>query len=154
MDRLSNLTPAKGSTKNKKRVGRGEGSGHGGQSTRGMNGQLSRSGSKQRAWFEGGQMPLQRRIPKFGFTSPFKVQFQVINVDQLQALAEKLGSSVELFDAKVFYKNGLISSGVKPYKILGNGTLKSKINVEAQAFSKSAKEKIEAAGGTTNVVTI
>ncbi|GMU85624.1 MAG: 50S ribosomal protein L15 [Ignavibacteriales bacterium] len=154
MDRLSNLTPAKGSTKNKKRVGRGEGSGHGGQSTRGMNGQLSRSGSKQRAWFEGGQMPLQRRVPKYGFTSPFKVHFQVINVDQLQALADKLGASVELFDAKVFYKNGLISSGVRPYKILGNGQLKSKINVEAAAFSKSAKEKIEAAGGTTNVVTI
>lgn len=154
MDRLSNLTPAPGSTKKRKRIGRGEGSGHGGQSTRGMNGQKSRSGAKSRAWFEGGQMPLQRRIPKYGFTSPFKVRFQVINVEQLQKLADKLGSEVEVFDVKVFYKNGLISSGVKPYKILGDGQLKSKINVEATAFSASAKEKIEAAGGTTKVVTL
>ena len=154
MDRLSNLTPAPGSTKKRKRVGRGEGSGHGGQSTRGMNGQMSRSGAKSRAWFEGGQMPLQRRIPKYGFRSPFKVRFQVINVEQLQKLADKLGSEVTLFDVKVFYKNGLISSGVKPYKILGDGELKSKINVEATAFSASAKEKIEAAGGSVKVVTI
>jgi len=154
MDRLSNLTPAPGSTKKRKRVGRGEGSGHGGQSTRGMNGQMSRSGAKSRAWFEGGQMPLQRRIPKYGFRSPFKVRYQVINIEQLQKLAEKLGAEVTTFDVKVFYKNGLISSGVKPYKILGDGELKSKINVEATAFSASAKEKIEAAGGSVKEVTI
>ncbi len=154
MDRLSNLTPAPGSTKKRKRVGRGEGSGHGGQSTRGMNGQMSRSGAKSRAWFEGGQMPLQRRIPKYGFRSPFKVRYQVINIEQLQKLAEKLGTEVTTFDVKVFYKNGLISSGVKPYKILGDGELKSKINVEATAFSASAKEKIEAAGGSVKEVTI
>ncbi len=88
MDILSNLKYAKGSKKNRKRVGRGEGSGHGNQSTRGMNGQMSRSGAKHKAWFEGGQMPLQRRVPKFGFTNIFKVEYQLVNINALQKLAD------------------------------------------------------------------
>jgi large subunit ribosomal protein L15 len=88
MDILSNLKYAKGSRKNRKRVGRGEGSGHGNQSTRGMNGQMSRSGAKHKAWFEGGQMPLQRRVPKFGFTNIFKVEYQIVNLNSLQRLID------------------------------------------------------------------
>lgn len=147
MDILSNLKYAKGSRKNRKRVGRGEGSGHGGQSTRGMNGQKSRSGAKHKAWFEGGQMPLQRRIPKFGFTNIFKVEYQLINLNALQRLANenKLGDGV-LSPAEL-KKLGLISTLKKPVKILGKGELKAKVQLEVNSFSKSAQEKIEAAGG-------
>lgn len=152
MDRLSNLQYAKGSKKSRKRVGRGEGSGHGGTATRGMNGQLSRSGAKHRAWFEGGQMPLQRRIPKFGFKNIFKVVHQVVNVKQLQQLADAGKLPDNKVDAVILYKNGLISSGVKPYKILGEGELKVKLEVAANAFSKTALEKIEAAGGSISKI--
>ncbi len=152
MDRLSNLQYAKGSKKSRKRVGRGEGSGHGGTATRGMNGQLSRSGAKHRAWFEGGQMPLQRRIPKFGFKNIFKVVHQVVNLKQLQQLADAGKLPDNKVDAVILYKNGLISSGVKPYKILGEGELKVKLEVAANAFSKTALEKIEAAGGSISKI--
>jgi large subunit ribosomal protein L15 len=147
MDILSNLKYAKGSRKNRKRVGRGEGSGHGGQSTRGMNGQKSRSGAKHRAWFEGGQMPLQRRVPKFGFTNIFRVEFQLINLNALQRLADekKLGDTV--LNPSELKKLGLISSLKKPVKVLGKGELKVKVQLEVNSFSKSAQEKIEAAGG-------
>lgn len=147
MDVLSNLKYAKGSRKNRKRVGRGEGSGHGGQSTRGMNGQKSRSGAKHKAWFEGGQMPLQRRIPKFGFTNIFKVRYQLVNLNALQRLADekKLGDSV--LNPEELKKLGLISSLKKPVKVLGKGELKTKVTLEVNSFSKSAQEKIEAAGG-------
>lgn len=147
MDVLSNLKYAKGSRKNRKRVGRGEGSGHGGQSTRGMNGQKSRSGAKHKAWFEGGQMPLQRRIPKFGFTNIFKVHYQVVNLNALQRLADekKLGDGV--LNPAELKKLGLISSLKKPVKVLGKGELKTKVTLEVNSFSKSAQEKIEAAGG-------
>lgn len=149
MDLLSNLKYAEGSKKKRKRVGRGEGSGHGGYSTRGMNGQNSRSGAKFRAWFEGGQMPLQRRIPKVGFNSPFKVVYQVVNLAQLQKFVDK--NPVEgVIDAKVLYKAGLISYALRPYKILGDGDLTAKINIVAHGFSKKAEEKITAAGGTIN----
>lgn len=147
MDILSNLKYAEGSRKNRKRVGRGEGSGHGGQSTRGMNGQKSRSGAKHKAWFEGGQMPLQRRVPKFGFTNIFKVEFQLINLNALQRLADekKLGDAVlNLAELK---KLGLISTLKKPVKVLGKGELRAKVQLEVNSFSKSAQEKIEAAGG-------
>ena len=148
MDRLSNLKYAEGSRKNRKRVGRGEGSGHGGTATRGMNGQLSRSGAKKKRWFEGGQMPLQRRIPKFGFTNIFKVFYQVVNVD----LLEKLASSKKITDAvitpEVLKKHGVISSTKSPVKLLGNGELKTKLKIQVNAFSESAKTKVEAAGGT------
>ncbi len=146
MDILSNLKYAKGSRKNPKRIGRGEGSGHGGTATKGMNGQLSRSGAKKKAWFEGGQMPLQRRIPKVGFTNIFKKYYQVVNVDELQKLTEKVKESK--ISAEILKKNGLVRSLSDPIKILGNGELKAKLQVEANAFTNSAKEKIEAVGGT------
>jgi len=151
MDILSNLKYAEGSRKKRKRVGRGEGSGHGGQATRGMNGQRSRSGSKKRAWFEGGQMPLQRRIPKFGFTNIFKETYQIVNLNALQRVIDekkidKVLNSVEL-------KNlGLISSTSKPVKILGKGEIKAKLDLEVNAVSQSAKEKIESAGGSIKLI--
>lgn len=152
MDILSNLKYAKGSHQKKKRVGRGEGSGHGGTSTKGMNGQLSRSGAKHKAWFEGGQMPLQRRIPKFGFTNIFKVYSQVVNVSDIQkAIDEKKLSGAEI-TIEMLYRAGLVSSLKKPVKVLGNGDIKSKIKIDANAFSESAKQKIEAVGGSINKI--
>jgi large subunit ribosomal protein L15 len=149
MDILSNLKYAPGSRKNRKRIGRGEGSGHGGTATKGMNGQMSRSGANHKAWFEGGQMPLQRRIPKFGFTNIFKVYFQVVNVDLLEKNAGKLKGIVNPDTLK---NAGLISNVKQPVKILGNGELKSKFQVEVNAISQSAKEKIEAAGGSIKLI--
>jgi large subunit ribosomal protein L15 len=148
MDRLSNLKYAEGSRKNRKRVGRGEGSGHGGTAARGMNGQLSRSGAKKKRWFEGGQMPLQRRIPKFGFTNIFKVYFQVVNVGVIEKLASTKGLSDEVINIEVLKKHGLISSTKSPVKLLGNGELKTKLKIQVNAFSQTAKDKVEAAGGT------
>ncbi len=147
MDILSNLKYAKGSRKNPKRIGRGEGSGHGGTATKGSNGQLSRSGSKHKTWFEGGQMPLQRRIPKFGFTNKFKTYFQVINVDALQKLATEKGVKDSVINAEFLKKHGMIKNLKDPVKVLGNGELKAKLNIHVNAFSQAAKEKIEAAGG-------
>ena len=152
MNILSNLKYAKGSRKNGKRIGRGEGSGHGGQATKGMNGQRSRSGAKRRAWFEGGQMPLQRRVPKKGFTNIFKVHYEPVNVDRLQKLVDDKKLTDGVINATVLYKNGLLSKAVSPYKVLGNGELKAKLDIEAHGFSASAKEKIEAAGGSTKII--
>ncbi|SRR5690606_8245596 len=146
MDILSNLKYAAGSRKNRKRVARGAGSGHGKTATRGMNGQKSRSGAKSKAWFEGGQMPLQRRIPKFGFTNIFKVQYQIVNTGDLQKLAESTKASS--INRDVLVQNRLVAKNKGPVKILGNGDLKVKLQIEADAFSNSAKEKIEAAGGS------
>lgn len=151
MDVLSNLKYAKGSRKNRKRIGRGEGSGHGGQSTKGMNGQHSRSGAKFRAWFEGGQMPLQRRVPKFGFTNIFKKEVQIINVSDLQKLADRL-TLPAVITVEVLEQHGLLSSKKLPLKILGNGELKAKLSLEANAVSQSAKTKIEAVGGSIKLV--
>lgn len=148
MDILSNLKYAKGSRKNRKRVARGEGSGHGGTATRGMNGQMSRSGAKKKAWFEGGQMPLQRRIPKYGFTNIFKKEFQLINLGSLQKLADENKLSDTVLSSVELKKLGLISNVKKPVKILGNGEIKVKIQLQVNAYSNSAKEKIEAAGGS------
>lgn len=148
MDILSNLKYAPGSVKKRKRVGRGEGSGHGGTATRGMNGQLSRSGAKKRIWFEGGQMPLQRRVPKWGFTNIFKIKYQVVNVNALQRAATEKKLGTELLNAAKLKELGLVSSISKPIKILGKGEIKSKLNLEVNSVSKSAQEKIEAAGGT------
>ncbi|MHB8852304.1 MAG: 50S ribosomal protein L15 [Ignavibacteriaceae bacterium] len=150
MDILSNLKYAPGSKKNKKRVARGAGSGHGGTATRGMNGQMSRSGAKHKAWFEGGQMPLQRRIPKFGFTSPFKVFSQVVNIEALQKLAES--KNINEINLETLKKFGLISNLKAPVKVLGNGELKLKLKIQANAFSQSAIEKIQAAGGTIETI--
>lgn len=148
MDILSNLKYAKGSRKKRKRIGRGEGSGHGGTSTKGMNGQLSRSGAKKKAWFEGGQMPLQRRIPKFGFSNHSRVEYQVVNLNVFQKLADDNKLSSELINPEMLKKMGLISTLNQPVKILGNGELKAKLQLEVNGFSKAAKEKIESAGGT------
>ena len=149
MDILSNLKYAPGSRKKRKRIGRGEGSGHGGTSTKGMNGQMSRSGAKHKAWFEGGQMPLQRRIPKFGFTSIFKVYSNVVNVETLEKNADRLSGIVT---AVSLFKAGIISNLRQPVKILGNGTVKTSFQVEVNAISQSAKEKIEAAGGSIKLI--
>ena len=148
MDRLSNLKYAEGSRKNRKRVGRGEGSTRGGTSTRGSNGQMSRSGAKRKAWFEGGQMPLQRRIPKFGFTNIFKVYYQLVNLNALQRIADEKKLNDDVLNAVALRKLGLIKSTKKPVKVLGKGEIKVKVNLEVNAFSETAKEKIEAAGGT------
>mgnify|MGYP001235806715 FL=1 len=142
---LSNLKPAKGSTHSRKRVGRGEGSGHGGTSTRGHKGAQSRSGYSRKIGFEGGQMPLQRRVPKFGFTNPNRVEYKSINLDTIQALvdAKKLKATITLED---FVNNGLVSKK-ELVKILGRGELTAKVSVTAHAFSKSAIAAIEARGG-------
>ena len=152
MDRLSNLKYAEGSRKNRKRVGRGEGSTRGGTSTRGSNGQMSRSGAKRKAWFEGGQMPLQRRIPKFGFTNIFKVYYQLVNLNALQRIADEKKLNDDVLNAVALRKIGLISSTKKPVKVLGKGEIKVKVNLEVDAFSETAKEKIEAAGGKINMI--
>ena len=148
MDILSNLKYTEGSRKNRKRVGRGEGSTRGGTSTRGSNGQMSRSGAKRKAWFEGGQMPLQRRIPKFGFTNIFKVYYQLVNLNALQRIADEKKINDDVLNSVTLRKLGLISSTKKPVKVLGKGKIKVKVNLEVDAFSEAAKEKIEAAGGT------
>ena len=141
---LSNLRPAKGSTKTRKRIGRGEGSGYGGTSTRGHKGAESRSGYSRKAGFEGGQMPLYRRVPKFGFTPLKKTEYKVINLDKLQELADK---DITVIDTEVLMKSGLMSPK-HLIKILGNGTLTAKLEVKAHAFSKTAEEAIKNAGGT------
>ena len=148
MDILSNLKYAKGSRKNRKRIGRGEGSGHGGTATKGMNGQLSRSGANKRFWFEGGQMPLQRRVPKYGFTNHARVEYQVVNLEDLQKLADEKKLTSEVINPEMLKKAGLISTLNQPVKILGNGDIKAKLTIEVNGFSKTAKDKIETAGGT------
>jgi len=152
MNKLSNLKYAAGSRRKRKRIGRGEGSGHGGTATKGMNGQLSRSGANKKAWFEGGQMPLQRRLPKFGFTNIFKTQYQVVNLNSLQRIADTKKIEIEVIKAEDLKRLGLISSLNKPVKVLGKGELKSKLNLEVDACSNSARQKIESAGGTINII--
>ena len=141
---LSNLKPAEGSTQTRKRIGRGPGSGLGGTSTRGHKGAKSRSGYKKKIGFEGGQMPLQRRVPKFGFKNINRVEYKAINLDTVQALAEaKNLTKVGLND---FIEAGFVSSN-QLVKVLGNGSLTAKLEVETNAFSKSAVAAIEAVGG-------
>ena len=142
---LSNLKPAEGSTKTRKRIGRGSGSGLGGTSTRGHKGAKSRSGYKRKIGFEGGQMPLQRRVPKFGFKNINRVEYKAINLETLQALAEKTNASKLGIEALI--EAGFISSN-QLVKILGKGTISAKLEVDAHAFSKSAEAAIVAAGGT------
>lgn len=147
MDILSNLKYAEGSKKKRKRVGRGPGSGHGKTSTRGMNGQGSRSGSKKRAWFEGGQMPIQRRLPKFGFTNPGRIEFQVLNLGKLQGFFDKGKLGEQNLSPEILYKFGVISSKKLPLKILGEGGFNQKLEISAHKFSKTAMDKIEKSGG-------
>ena len=147
--KLNNLTPAAGSKGREKRIGRGEGSGHGGTSTRGHKGAQARSGYSRKIGFEGGQMPIQRRLPKFGFTNPTRVEYKAINVAMLETLAQAHNLSVitvdTLREAGFINKNQLV-------KILGNGDLTLKLEVSANAFSKSAIAKIEAVGGTATTI--
>jgi len=142
---LHNLKPAKGSTHKEKRIGRGTGSGHGGTSTRGHKGAKSRSGYSKKIGFEGGQMPLQRRLPKFGFKNPFRKEYKAINIDVIQTLADK--HNITSFDVQTLIDAGLIAKK-DLVKILGNGTITSKLEVKAHAFSKKAIEAIEAVQGT------
>ena len=146
---LSNIKPAKGSIKKRKRVGRGEGSGHGGTSTRGHKGAKSRSGYSSKIGFEGGQMPLQRRVPKFGFTSPNKIEYKGVNLDTLQELVDKIKKNIIV--PQDFIDNGLANKK-DLIKVLGRGELKVKVEVSAHKFSKSAQAAIEAAGGSVQTI--
>lgn len=146
---LSNLQPAEGSTKKEKRIGRGQGSGRGGTSTRGHKGQKSRSGYSRKIGFEGGQMPLQRVVPKMGFKNINRVEFKAINLDVLENLATK--NNLTTIDNESLVKAGIASKNDK-IKILGGGTLTKKLEVKANAFSKSAKEAIEKLEGTTEIL--
>ena len=144
--KLHSLKPSKGATQSKKRSGRGRGSGLGRTAGRGEKGYHARSGSKNRSWFEGGQMPIHRRLPKRGFSnSLFRKTYQVVN---LQAINE-LG--LETVDAQILHEKGLVQSALQPIKILGDGNIESSVKVTASCFSKSAKEKIEQAGGSIEV---
>jgi large subunit ribosomal protein L15 len=141
---LNNLTPAKGSVKQGKRIARGQGSGHGGTSTRGHKGAKSRSGYSTKIGFEGGQMPLQRRVPKFGFKNINRVEYKAINLDIIQSLIER--RNISEITPEILRENGIISRN-DLVKILGRGELKTKINVTAHKFSDTAKAGIEAQGG-------
>ncbi len=154
MNVLGNLKFAPGSKKKVKRIGRGVGSGHGKTATKGHKGQRSRSGDQIRPWFEGGQMPLNRRIPKFGFVSPFRVEYQVVNVSTLGKLAESGKLPDGSVTPELLYKLGTVSNRKRPVKILGDGSLSVKLNVSANAFSASAADKIKAAGGTSQIIPV
>ena len=147
--KLENLKPAKGATHNTKRVGRGQGSGKGGTATRGTKGAQARAGYEHKVGFEGGQMPIQRRLPKFGFKNPTRVEYKAVNVASLQELSEKL--NLKAFDAETYIAAGVASKG-ELVKILGNGEITAALEVKAHAFSKSAVAKIEAAGGKATVI--
>lgn len=146
---LSNLRPAEGSVKNRKRIGRGQGSGHGGTSTRGHKGDKARSGAKQKRHFEGGQTPMQRRLPKRGFKNINRVEYTALNLGALEALVQKLG--VSTLDVTAFVSAG-IARASDQIKVLGKGKLTSKVNIKVHAISASAKAAIEAVGGSVELV--
>lgn len=146
---LSNLKPAEGSTHSDKRIGRGQGSGKGGTSTRGHKGAKSRSGYKRKRGFEGGQMPLFRRVPKFGFKNINRVEYRGVNVDAIQNLVET--KKLQEVNIEVLIENGLVNKNDK-VKILGRGELSAKVDVTAHAFSATAVKLIEAQGGTTTTI--
>ncbi len=143
---LSTLRKAAGSTRKNKRIGRGEGSGYGCTAGRGTKGQRSRSGSKRRAWFEGGQMPIQRRLPKFGFHHYGRVEYQVVNVGDLERI------SADEITPDILRQAGLIKKMSHPIKLLGNGEVQKAFQVKVHAISKSAREKIEKAGGSVTLL--
>ena len=144
--KLDSLNPAKGSVKNKKRIGRGHGSGLGKTSGRGHKGSGQRSGNKKRPWFEGGQMPLARRLPRRGFNNIFKEKYQIVNICDIEKI-----KNVSKVDPVLLNEKGLIRSALKPVKILGKGEIDKKISVIASSFSETAKNKIENAGGSVVV---
>ena len=147
--KLHQLRPAKGATQREKRLGRGEASGHGGTSTKGNKGGQSRAGYKRKMAHEGGQMPIQRRIPKRGFNNPHRIEYKVFNIGQISELAAKYG--IKEFTLENLYINGLVNRTDR-VKILGNGELKSKISFKVNAVSEKAKSAIEAAGGTVEII--
>jgi len=147
--KLHNLRPAKGAVHKEKRIGRGEASGHGGTSTKGNKGQQSRAGYKRKMAHEGGQMPIQRRIPKRGFKNPNRIEYKVFNLGQIDQLVEKYG--IQEFTLENLYTNGLISQTDR-VKVLGNGEIKSKVTFKVNAISEKAKGAIEAAGGSVEIV--
>jgi large subunit ribosomal protein L15 len=147
--KLHELRPAKGATHKVKRIGRGDGSGHGGTSTKGTKGAQARTGYKRKMGHEGGQMPIQRRIPKRGFTNPHRVEYTVLNLGQIEQLAEKYNFTE--ITPEILYINGLIGQNDR-VKILGNGELKSKFSFKVNAVSEKAKSAIEAAGGSVEIV--
>jgi large subunit ribosomal protein L15 len=149
---LSNLKYAAGSRKKRKRIGRGQGSGHGGTSTRGHKGQGSRSGSGLKRNFEGGQMPLVRRLPKFGFTPRNRIEYAIMNVESLQKLVDDKKITDGIVTPEILVKIGAVSDKNQPLKILGDSELKAKLTVSAHKFSKTAVEKITAAGGSTKEI--
>ena len=146
---LHNLRPAKGATHKGKRIGRGEASGHGGTSTKGNKGGQSRAGYKRKRAHEGGQMPIQRRVPKRGFKNPNRIEYKVFNLGQLDQLIEKYG--IQEFSLENLYTNGLINQTDR-VKILGNGELKTKLAFKVNAISEKAKQAIETAGGSVEIV--
>jgi large subunit ribosomal protein L15 len=149
MKHIGNIRYSEGAKKKKKRIARGPGSGHGGTSTRGHKGQKSRSGAKISASFEGGQMPINRRLPKFGFFNRFRTAYQIVNVGTLQEISDKIDSNQVDFDTLL--NLGIINKKNMPLKILGNGEINTALTVKADKVSNSAKEKIESAGGTVVV---
>lgn len=147
--KLENLKPAKGATHNSKRLGRGQGSGKGGTSTRGTKGAQARAGYEHKIGFEGGQMPIQRRVPKFGFKNPTRIEYKAVNVAAIQALAEQLGrTEIGVEDIKA----AGLADAKELVKVLGNGEITAAVTVTADAFSASAVSKIETAGGKTIVI--
>ncbi|MCQ2131118.1 MAG: 50S ribosomal protein L15 [Bacteroidales bacterium] len=147
--KLENLAPAKGAVKNSKRVGRGQGSGKGGTATRGTKGAQARAGYEHKIGFEGGQMPIQRRLPKFGFTNPTRVEYKAVNLPEIQALSEALGKAeINIEDLR----SAGLAGRSELVKVLGRGEITAAVNVTADAFSKSAIEKIEKAGGKATVI--
>jgi large subunit ribosomal protein L15 len=148
MLKLNELKPAPGAVKNKKRIGRGPGSGSGSTAGKGNNGDRARSGSKTKLYFEGGQTPLTRRIPKKGFRSPFKVEYQIVNVSSL----EDLKAEADEITVEFLHSQGLVHELDRPVKILGNGELTKALNIKVHAFSRTAKEKIEKNKGKAEVI--
>lgn len=147
--KLHNLRPAKGAVHKEKRIGRGEASGHGGTSTKGNKGQQSRTGYQRKMAHEGGQMPIQRRVPKRGFKNINRIEYKVFNLGQIDQIVEKYG--IQEFTLENLYTNGLISQTDR-VKVLGNGELKSKVTFKVNAISGKAKEAIEGAGGSVEIV--
>lgn len=146
---LNNLTPAEGSRKSQRRIGRGQGSGYGGTSTRGHKGQKSRSGYSKKIGFEGGQMPLQRRVPKYGFKSLNRKEYKAVNLDMIQALVDR--KNITDINPEVLKNNGLLGNN-EMVKILGRGELTAKVNITAHKFSATAKAGIEAKGGNCSEI--
>ena len=144
---LHDLTPARGAKKKRKRIGRGPGSGHGKTATKGHKGLLARSGGGKRPGFEGGQMPLIRRVPKFGFANPFRVEYAIVNVKSFDGW-----SGNETVTPQAMVEAGLVKKKTLPIKILGNGALNKSLVIQAHKFSKSAESKIQAAGGRVEVI--